>query len=144
MLAWRDPAQPLHWGCCPVHTAAVCSQNQGSLCSCSEWSKLRGWGLVSLWPQVSSSLMTPKSALKSHPLPLGLDVAPQLRELLPAEDRGCCHQNPSRAPLLPVLAKGRAKSSVPRERPQPSPHQPTPVHSRGWGLGALGRAHISG
>lgn len=133
MLAQGDPAQPLHWGCCPAHTAAVCSQNQGPLCSCSEQRELRGWALAALWSRVSSSPITPSSAPKSHPPPLGLDAAPQLRELPPAEDRRCCQQNPRRAPLLPVLAKGRVKSSMPRdptERPQPSsPHQSTPVHS---------------
>lgn len=144
----RDTRHSHSTGDAAQHTAAVCSQNQGPLCSCSEQHELRGWALAALWSRVSSSPITPSSAPKSHPPPLGLDAAPQLRELPPSGDRGCCHQNPSRAPLLLVLAKGTVKSSMPRDprvRPQTSsPHQSTPVHSRGWGLGALGRAHISG
>lgn len=82
----------------------------------------------------------PKICPKMSPHPLGFDIAPQLREVPPAEDRRCCHQQ---SPAAACACKGESKVQH-AQRPQPSsPHQSTPAHSRGWALGALGRAHIS-
>lgn len=69
-LAQGDPAQPLHWGCCPVNTAAVCSQKQGSWCSCSEQSELSfactvATGLIiTNYPKVCPKKSSPSSGIR--------------------------------------------------------------------------------
>lgn len=127
---WRDagPGKPsTATALGPVHSAAVCSQNQGLLCSCSEQSELRGWALAALWPRLSSSPITPSSATKSHPPTLGLDPSSGSCHLLRTGD--AVTKTPAEPHCCLRLQRGEQSPACPGNDPSPPPHTNQPQYT---------------